>query len=80
MKLTTTRLFVGLFALTAVGVIAGLLWLSGRSEDENVRGPASMLRKIKQRQKLLADQDRRAEAVRLENETHDLGLSGAAAK
>ena len=80
MKLTTTRLFVGLFALTAVGVIAGLLWLSGHTEDDTVRGPASMLRKIKQRQRLIADQESRASAQRLENATHDLGLSGGEAK
>jgi hypothetical protein len=80
-KLTTTKLFVGLFALTAVAVVAGLLWLTGHSEEEGgVRGPASMMRKLKMRQKMMADQEARAGAQALENATHDLGLSGAAAK
>lgn len=81
MKLTTTRLFVGLFALTAVAVIAGLMWLSGHEEeDRTVRGPSQIMQRMKQRQRQLMEEEARSSAQALENATHDLGLSGASAK
>ena len=81
MKLTTTKLFIGLFVLTGVGVIAGLLWLSGHeAEDKAIKGPATLLSKIKQRQRQMAAEEGRSSAQALESSTHDLSLSGAAAK
>lgn len=81
MKLTTTRLFIGLFVLTGVGVIAGLLWLSGHeAEDKAIKGPATLLSKIKRRQRQMAAEEGRSSAQALESATHDLSLSGAAAK
>jgi hypothetical protein len=80
-KLTTTKLFIGLFVLTGVGVIAGLLWLSGHeAEDKTIKGPATLLSKIKQRQRQMAAEEGRSTAQALESATHDLSLSGAAAK
>ena len=81
MKLTTTKLFIGLFVLTGVGVIAGLLWLSGHeAEDKAIKGPATLLSKIKRRQRQISTEEARAGAQALENATHDLSFSGAAAK
>jgi hypothetical protein len=80
-KLTTTKLFIGLFVITGVGVIAGLLWLSGHeSEDKTIRGPANLLSKIKARNRQMAAEEGRSNAQALESATHDLSLSGAAAK
>jgi hypothetical protein len=80
-KLTTTKLFVGLFVVTVVAVIAGLLWMSSsEQDDQTVRGPARLISKMRQRQKQLAVEEARSNAQALENATHDLGLSGAATK
>jgi hypothetical protein len=80
-KLTTTKLFIGLFVITGIGVVAGLLWLSGHeAEDGKVRGPATLLSKIKARQRQIAVEEGRSNVKALESATHDLSLSGAAAK
>jgi hypothetical protein len=80
-KLTTTKLFVGLFVITALAVIGGLLWMTSSEQDDgSVRGPARAISRMRQRQRALALEEARSNARALENATHDLGLSGAAAK
>jgi hypothetical protein len=77
MKLTTTRLFLILFALSLGAVVLGLVLLKDHApEGEGAtgpRGPSDIIREQRRRAIEVRDKERRERALGFERSLHDGG-------